>query len=162
DRGARVHLHRRRRTAQVAQQILEALEIGRGDLEDVTVLTRDVVTLQDAGMFFHLAHPWLVADVVGFGVAHRDERGDRESGFGAIDPRAVPGDVACLFESLHPLHHRRSRQSNLIGQGLVTRSPVDRKSTRLNSSHLVISYAVFCLKKKKKKKKKTKTQNKQI
>src|SRR2546426_8855621 len=30
----------------------------------------------------------------------------------------------------------------------------DRKSTRLNSSHLVISYAVFCLKKKKKQKKK--------
>src|SRR5205807_9582586 len=32
------------------------------------------------------------------------------------------------------------------------KSPVsrDRKSTRLNSSHLVISYAVFCLKKKKK------------
>src|SRR2546426_6750870 len=29
----------------------------------------------------------------------------------------------------------------------------DRKSTRLNSSHLVISYAVFCLKKKKKDKK---------
>src|SRR5256885_14326266 len=28
----------------------------------------------------------------------------------------------------------------------------DRKSTRLNSSHLVISYAVFCLKKKKKEK----------
>src|SRR2546422_6845413 len=31
----------------------------------------------------------------------------------------------------------------------------DRKSTRLNSSHGYISYAVFCLKKKKKKKKKT-------
>src|SRR5256885_4800259 len=30
------------------------------------------------------------------------------------------------------------------------RHPADRKSTRLNSSHLVISYAVFCLKKKKK------------
>src|SRR5438132_10769238 len=29
---------------------------------------------------------------------------------------------------------------------------IDRKSTRLNSSHTVISYAVFCLKKKKKKK----------
>src|SRR2546426_4264854 len=28
-------------------------------------------------------------------------------------------------------------------------TPTDRKSTRLNSSHLVISYAVFCLKKKK-------------
>src|SRR5437762_4498311 len=31
------------------------------------------------------------------------------------------------------------------------RSPKDRKSTRLNSSHRCISYAVFCLKKKKKK-----------
>src|SRR5256885_6283878 len=30
----------------------------------------------------------------------------------------------------------------------ATPSPLDRKSTRLNSSHLVISYAVFCLKKK--------------
>src|SRR5205814_8773078 len=34
------------------------------------------------------------------------------------------------------------------------RRKTDRKSTRLNSSHLGISYAVFCLKKKKKKKKK--------
>src|SRR5437588_9639969 len=33
------------------------------------------------------------------------------------------------------------------------RTMLDRKSTRLNSSHTVISYAVFCLKKKKKKKK---------
>src|SRR3989454_2204132 len=33
----------------------------------------------------------------------------------------------------------------------ATVSTIDRKSTRLNSSHLVISYAVFCLKKKKKK-----------
>src|SRR5207244_13416711 len=32
-----------------------------------------------------------------------------------------------------------------------SRSPEDRKSTRLNSSHQIISYAVFCLKKKKKK-----------
>src|SRR5438034_6404645 len=34
----------------------------------------------------------------------------------------------------------------------VKQSDEDRKSTRLNSSHTVISYAVFCLKKKKKKK----------
>src|SRR3989454_9040098 len=47
-----------------------------------------------------------------------------------------------------------------IGARMVTRdsdltrlmSGLDRKSTRLNSSHLVISYAVFCLKKKKIKK----------
>src|SRR5256885_4566677 len=31
----------------------------------------------------------------------------------------------------------------------IEKYAVDRKSTRLNSSHLVISYAVFCLKKKK-------------
>src|ERR1039457_7443053 len=31
--------------------------------------------------------------------------------------------------------------------GIPHRAPRDRKSTRLNSSHLVISYAVFCLKK---------------
>src|SRR2546426_6594926 len=44
-------------------------------------------------------------------------------------------------------------QSECIVDGLsiddLTRCEVDRKSTRLNSSHLVISYAVFCLKKKK-------------
>src|SRR6266576_4251016 len=35
------------------------------------------------------------------------------------------------------------------------RRPRDRKSTRLNSSHVEMSYAVFCVKKKKKKKKYT-------
>src|SRR5205807_9058178 len=35
-----------------------------------------------------------------------------------------------------------------IGAGIIGESFRDRKSTRLNSSHLVISYAVFCLKKK--------------
>src|SRR5262245_64907577 len=41
--------------------------------------------------------------------------------------------------------------------GTVDSAGSDRKSTRLNSSHLGISYAVFCLKKKKKKKKKRKS-----
>src|SRR5256885_5480796 len=40
----------------------------------------------------------------------------------------------------------RSAQYSLRGDSTFTCS--DRKSTRLNSSHLVISYAVFCLKKK--------------
>src|SRR5256885_11817205 len=42
-------------------------------------------------------------------------------------------------------HARVGRDDQLDG-----RATADRKSTRLNSSHLVISYAVFCLKKKKK------------
>src|SRR5256885_11061041 len=44
---------------------------------------------------------------------------------------------------------RASRSRSCRGR-VAAASPVpDRKSTRLNSSHLVISYAVFCLKKKK-------------
>src|SRR5215216_7309661 len=43
------------------------------------------------------------------------------------------------------------RDSRPAGAG--TGAARDRKSTRLNSSHQIISYAVFCLKKKKKKKK---------
>src|SRR5215510_15237360 len=39
-------------------------------------------------------------------------------------------------------------------------APGDRKSTRLNSSHVAISYAVFCLKKKKKKNKSNKNKKK--
>src|SRR5437879_3931224 len=51
---------------------------------------------------------------------------------------------------------RRDRNWNLASWGYnlsfgggLTNDPVDRKSTRLNSSHRCISYAVFCLKKKK-------------
>src|SRR5438132_7982179 len=44
--------------------------------------------------------------------------------------------------------------------GRSARSKRDRKSTRLNSSHTVISYAVFCLKKKKKKREKPRTDHK--
>src|SRR5439155_5175440 len=40
-----------------------------------------------------------------------------------------------------------------VGYVVVRWHDLDRKSTRLNSSHVAISYAVFCLKKKKKKKK---------
>src|SRR5438034_3569154 len=57
---------------------------------------------------------------------------------------------------------RSTAKAKEAGQVSAESSPVlgtDRKSTRLNSSHTVISYAVFCLKKKKtKKKNKTKTE----
>src|SRR5437870_10049742 len=46
----------------------------------------------------------------------------------------------------HPLSRGRHRNAAQPGTGAVRR---DRKSTRLNSSHVAISYAVFCLKKKK-------------
>src|SRR5258708_11001814 len=43
----------------------------------------------------------------------------------------------------------REEQSGFSSDCLVGLYKVDRKSTRLNSSHQIISYAVFCLKKKK-------------
>src|SRR2546422_2209925 len=49
-----------------------------------------------------------------------------------------------------------ARPSDSIAVALRLKAPIlDRKSTRLNSSHGYISYAVFCLKKKKQKKKYT-------
>src|SRR3712207_8681282 len=47
------------------------------------------------------------------------------------------------------LHHQRRRGHLLQGLGQRAARRLDRKSTRLNSSHANISYAVFCLKKKK-------------
>mgnify|MGYP002525773654 CR=1 FL=1 len=47
--------------------------------------------------------------------------------------------------------HGRSAQTD-TGNDMDHYAAEDRKSTRLNSSHVVISYAVFCLKKKKKQK----------
>src|SRR5947207_9039200 len=52
---------------------------------------------------------------------------------------------------------KHPNQQTMWGTGPVFLTELDRKSTRLNSSHTVISYAVFCLKKKKKKTKKPKT-----
>src|SRR2546427_8844488 len=46
-------------------------------------------------------------------------------------------------------------ERRLAGSARARAPSADRKSTRLNSSHSQISYAVFCLKKKKKKYKKT-------
>src|SRR5256885_9310990 len=73
-------------------------------------------------------------------------------------PRSTLFPYTTLFRSVMILHHctfadeRLSRRTFLsraaYGVGRVALAS-DRKSTRLNSSHLVISYAVFCLKKKK-------------
>src|SRR2546422_2132481 len=54
-------------------------------------------------------------------------------------------------QPLQQLHHRPG-VALAVGQQSLTqaRALLDRKSTRLNSSHGYISYAVFCLKKKKK------------
>src|SRR5256885_8038599 len=70
-------------------------------------------------------------------------------------PRSTLFPYTTLFRSaFHAsfLHQRsRSSQKKTVQSSTSAAPPPsgDRKSTRLNSSHLVISYAVFCLKKKK-------------
>src|SRR5256885_12255930 len=68
-------------------------------------------------------------------------------------PRSTLFPYTTLFRSdlglavEHPRH--RVRGAEVTAVALEHVADLDRKSTRLNSSHLVISYAVFCLKKKK-------------
>src|SRR5438034_8023101 len=58
--------------------------------------------------------------------------------------QSIKGNFGSALEKKRPIPEEGSMQKPIH---------TDRKSTRLNSSHTVISYAVFCLKKKKKKKK---------
>src|SRR5688500_19576540 len=65
---------------------------------------------------------------------------------------ALPGDLELRIPvpALHVvvvLDEEPVEEGVRLGQ-LLDENEADRKSTRLNSSHLVISYAVFCLKKK--------------
>src|SRR5690349_24473241 len=71
-------------------------------------------------------------------------------------PRSTLFPYTTLFRSprrapAHRCRFRRRRSPPTGARAPAAPSP-DRKSTRLNSSHVEISYAVFCLKKKKKKK----------
>src|SRR2546422_3879037 len=81
-------------------------------------------------------------------------------------PRSTLFPYTTLFRSLYDEHpefvrpdFRLNEVRSFVKSGLrdisISRKRIDRKSTRLNSSHGYISYAVFCLKKKKKKKAQT-------
>src|SRR5436190_13671191 len=74
------------------------------------------------------------------GILDRRRGRDRGQAFLRPQRRAGHADAQGLVRP------REGRRACACAQG------TDRKSTRLNSSHTVISYAVFCLKKKKKKK----------
>src|SRR5205807_10448080 len=62
----------------------------------------------------------------------------------------LPASVRTLVVDINPAAVAKlTNQQTFQALGLIsTTNVLDRKSTRLNSSHLVISYAVFCLKKK--------------
>src|SRR5256885_8400188 len=72
-------------------------------------------------------------------------------------PRSTLFPYTTLFRSCSRALDTTSLRLQIVSQrnlaacsSKIHSAPRDRKSTRLNSSHLVISYAVFCLKKKKK------------
>src|SRR5690606_39409476 len=80
----------------------------------------------------------------------------RSSDLHALIDRFLGADeeLAALFEVPQSIGHRDAvlhRDQHTLATALdraLMRGPADRKSTRLNSSHVKISYAVFCLKKK--------------
>src|SRR5258708_25525027 len=64
---------------------------------------------------------------------------------------ALPICLGIAAQVVARTEHRAAPRRALVAQrigGAVARIEQDRKSTRLNSSHQIISYAVFCLKKK--------------
>src|SRR5256885_3387578 len=73
--------------------------------------------------------------------------------FRSRNVRFGPGDPALQRQRLRLRRTQPIRQQQRRGRRRRRHRRIgrvrDRKSTRLNSSHLVISYAVFCLKKKK-------------
>src|SRR5690606_40209874 len=62
-----------------------------------------------------------------------------------VDGASVP-----FLREFRRQHLHVARQHQQVDALVAQQAPLDRKSTRLNSSHVKISYAVFCLKKKKK------------
>src|SRR3712207_8715074 len=72
--------------------------------------------------------------------------------FRSVHERCVSQRARCV--RAEQLRERREAKRRAFGAVLRSKDADarDRKSTRLNSSHANISYAVFCLKKKKKKK----------
>src|SRR5438874_5680413 len=71
----------------------------------------------------------------------------------ALGPDGALGegsDGSWLVDVHHRAHPRTKNVDGAHGVSLGFTFSLDRKSTRLNSSHVEISYAVFCLKKKRK------------
>src|SRR5437899_9499828 len=77
----------------------------------------------------------------------------RESSVRALE-EAMAGDKKIFLATQHDASIDEPKPNEIFNVGTVVnivqslKLPEDRKSTRLNSSHLGISYAVFCLKKK--------------
>src|SRR2546426_7607941 len=79
-----------------------------------------------------------------------DERWEAWGDHELFGQDALPSELfrRQCFVSVEPEEELAKHVVTEVGNDNLVMSTEDRKSTRLNSSHLVISYAVFCLKKK--------------
>src|SRR5258708_36249857 len=155
--GSRVFALRRRRQGIEPEHVSGKINCDQIMLEDVgsdqpVSVTHDVffrnadnaiVELEFAN--YNLVHPGRVA-AGRSGVSYTFERmfsePPRSNFFRELLPDGHAGSAGIKQESLY------RRVIELYAQTNTSRDQ-DRKSTRLNSSHQIISYAVFCLKKKK-------------
>src|SRR5690606_41476900 len=99
------------------------------------IVSTDTATSASYTLSLHDALPILAAGALAESHQHAAllrHQADRQAG-----PVPVAGDRAL------------QRRQNLLRMDLADVGQGDRKSTRLNSSHVKISYAVFCVKKKK-------------
>src|SRR5437879_11065026 len=76
------------------------------------------------------------------------DKGDLGGGSSSLSSRLIHGGIRYLEQGQFRLVFEASRERRVL-LGIAPHLVQDRKSTRLNSSHRCISYAVFCLKKKK-------------
>src|SRR5258708_14674256 len=63
--------------------------------------------------------------------------------------RSQFGEEVRRIEDVQEWQTNTKVEVDVVTRNFLQESGIDRKSTRLNSSHQIISYAVFCLKKKK-------------
>src|SRR5690625_5907535 len=88
---------------------------------------------------------------MGFGMADHCWAAGVLQGLGPVLPVPAIG-IQAQLPGLEALKAGVLPQTAATALAELLKIPGDRKSTRLNSSHVAISYAVFCLKKKKKEK----------
>src|SRR5207244_11104613 len=95
-----------------------------------------------SSLSLHDALPILPAVVPGLPLALRSRRGWLGRHPGPPPPAELPGQRRACIPASHSRRRRQEESGRPVQHGLRG----DRKSTRLNSSHQIISYAVFCLK----------------
>src|SRR5262245_12001413 len=108
-----------------------------------TLVMTSITGFGFTGPYREFKAPSIVAFAMG-GLMNLCGHPERAPLMGPCDVAYHLGSVHAAFGTLVALYNRRG-----TGRGDHIEVSLDRKSTRLNSSHLGISYAVFCLKKKK-------------